>query len=305
MAGPRVSAAEKLDQATPAEKVGPVSAVGEVLPTDRLVQELRNLVQAFAERALLSAGKLSAGKVEGLADRLTGFAEGGGTGLIDAVTGAEKPDQGSAASSDEARSKRLGGLSRRMGRMRMADIVEAVDVGASAQVVYHQFEGFAGLGTEETLQQESGEEVVLWSGRTCEPEVVERVPEQRIVWRSHGDKGQLDGVVTFHALAPDLTRVILALEYRPQGLWRRVGSACGVQGRRTQLELKRFAYHVMARTADEGAQETAEHEEEQRDGVEEERHEGEGVPDSVVVRERPQGVGAGRPVRRRSGEEAD
>ncbi|GIH27735.1 hypothetical protein Aph01nite_60450 [Acrocarpospora phusangensis] len=394
MAGPKVSDAEKLDQA--AEKVEQVSAadqVGQVSPTDRLVQELRNLVQAYAERALLSAGK-----VEGLAGRLTDFAEGGGSGLINAITGAKKSDRREEDSSDEAQvgqAKRLGrvkgavagglgGLGRRIGRMRMTDIVETIDIGAPVRVVYNQFEDCTGFMTKANLQQESEESGplgpkmrVVGSDRTWEPEVVDRVPDQRIVWSSKGDKGHLDGVVTFHALMPDLTRVILAMEYQPQGLLQRVGNVCGVQGRRAQLELKHFAHHVMTQlphhdeTADEaklskaseaetaqreGPEETAEHKEEQRGGAEEaadqvegppdarrpeeteqrsqadegaapeeeelrgqaeeaaaqkeerseerrlerEPCEAEGVPESVVVRERPQGVGVGRPVRRRN-----
>ncbi|WP_214103808.1 hypothetical protein [Acrocarpospora catenulata] len=43
-----------------APKVPLVAKAGLVLPTDRLIQELRNLVQALAERALLSVEKVIA-----------------------------------------------------------------------------------------------------------------------------------------------------------------------------------------------------------------------------------------------------
>jgi hypothetical protein len=36
-------------------------------------------------------------------------------------------------------------------------------------------------------------------------ELVEQVPAERIVWRSKGAKGYVDGAVTFHELTPDLS----------------------------------------------------------------------------------------------------
>ena len=86
---------------------------------------------------------------------------------------------------------------------------------------------------------------VLWSHRTWQATIVEQVPDSRIVWRSSGPKGHVDGAVTFHELAPDLTRVLVVLEYHPQGLFERTGNLWRAQGRRVRLELKHFRRHVM------------------------------------------------------------
>jgi hypothetical protein len=51
--------------------------------------------------------------------------------------------------------------------------------------------------------------------------------------------------VTFHKLAPDMTRLLLVLEYHPQGLFERTGNIWRAQGRRARLELKHFRRHVM------------------------------------------------------------
>src|SRR5207248_11768294 len=86
---------------------------------------------------------------------------------------------------------------------------------------------------------------VLWSHRTWEASIVDQRPDERIVWRSKGQKGHVDGTVTFHELGPSLTRIIVVLEYHPQGLFERTGNIWRAQGRRVRLELKHFQRHVM------------------------------------------------------------
>ena len=103
------------------------------------------------------------------------------------------------------------------------------------------------------MEQVSDEKVrwkaqVFWSHRSWESTIVEQVPAERIVWRSTGDKGYLDGAVTFHELAPDLTRIMVVLEYRPRGLFEKTGNIWRAQGRRIRLELKNFQRHVMTQS---------------------------------------------------------
>ena len=66
------------------------------------------------------------------------------------------------------------------------------------------------------------------------------MPDSHIVWRSKGAKGHVDGAVTFPELGPNLTRVLLVLEYHPQGLFERTGNLWRAQGRRARLEFKHF-----------------------------------------------------------------
>jgi hypothetical protein len=89
---------------------------------------------------------------------------------------------------------------------------------------------------------------VFWSHRTWEATILEQSPEEKIVWRSKGAKGHVDGAVTFHELAPNLTRIVVVLEYYPQGMFERTGNLWRAQGRRARLELKHFQRHVMTGT---------------------------------------------------------
>jgi hypothetical protein len=86
---------------------------------------------------------------------------------------------------------------------------------------------------------------VFWSHREWEADIIEQIPDERIVWRSKGAKGHVDGAVTFHELPPEMTRILLVLEYHPQGLFEHTGNLWRAQGRRTRLELKHFRRHVM------------------------------------------------------------
>ncbi|GAB3983361.1 SRPBCC family protein [Plantactinospora veratri] len=105
----------------------------------------------------------------------------------------------------------------------------------------------------EHVERTSAEELtwkaqVFWSHRSWRSSTIEQVPDERIVWRSTGDKGSVDGTVTFHEVTPDLTRILLVLEYHPQGLFERTGNLWRAQGRRVRLELKHFVRHVMTET---------------------------------------------------------
>ncbi|WP_431929212.1 SRPBCC family protein [Nonomuraea jabiensis] len=244
-------------------KAGPVQkAAQEVLPKDLLMEGAQKLVQALVERALSSLTD----RLEGMSGRLTDFAEGGGTGLLSAITGSEGLSPGKimgksllagAGEAVKETVKGLGKKGRKAGKARIVNIVESIDVGAPIRVVYNmwtQFESFPGyMKKVENVDQEKDEKLnwkaqIFWSHRTWESHIVEQVPDQRIIWRSKGAKGYVDGAVTFHAVTPDLTRILLVLEYHPQGMFERVGNIWRAQGRRARLEFKHFRRHVMTQT---------------------------------------------------------
>ncbi|MCO5967593.1 SRPBCC family protein [Actinoallomurus soli] len=140
-------------------------------------------------------------------------------------------------------------------KTKVTNIIEEIDVGAPRQLVYDQWTRFQDFPSfmkkVESTDQLADEKVrwkakIFWSTRTWESTIVEQVPDERIVWRSTGQKGYVDGAVTFHELASDLTRVLLVLEYHPQGFMEKTGNLWRAQGRRARLELKHFRRHVMS-----------------------------------------------------------
>jgi hypothetical protein len=170
-------------------------------------------------------------------------------GVRDAV-GSRGESEGGAPDGGGPDSERDDGV-------KATNIVEDIDVGVPVEVAYDQWTRFTDfphfMKKVDNVAQVSDEKLrwtarVLWSRRTWESTILEQVPDERIVWHSEGDKGHVDGAVTFHELAPDLTRVMLVLEYHPRGLFERAGNLWRAQGRRARLELKNFRRHVMTET---------------------------------------------------------
>jgi len=242
------------------EKAGPdfLSSIIDELPVDRLKEELQDALTAVAERAIEAAGD----KVSDLTSRLTDVADGGnllGGGVKGSMlTGALKG--GLSGVKDKAKAALSGGGgsgSKPASPTKATNIVEQIDVGVPIDVAYNQWTQFQDFPSfmkkVEDVEQQAEEKLtwkakIVWSHRSWEATILDQVPDDRIVWRSKGQKGHVDGSVTFHELAPNLTRILVVLEYYPQGMFERVGNIWRAQGRRARLELKHFRRHVMTRT---------------------------------------------------------
>ena len=61
------------------------------------------------------------------------------------------------------------------------------------------------------------------------------------------------GVVTFHKIAPDTTRVMLQLDWEPEGMKEKVGSAIGADSGRVKGDLERFKEMIERRGVETGA----------------------------------------------------
>jgi uncharacterized membrane protein len=151
----------------------------------------------------------------------------------------------------------LGGKGGGNKKLKLTNIVEDIDVGVPVELAYRQWTEYGQfpkmMKKVEQADQESDEKVhwkaqVFWSHRSWESTIIEQVPCDHIVWRSKGQKGHVDGAVSFHELGPHLTRILVVLEYHPKGLFERTGNLWRAQGRRVRLELKHFKRHVMTHT---------------------------------------------------------
>ena len=140
------------------------------------------------------------------------------------------------------------------GKSKSMNICESIDVGVPVSEAYNQWSQFQEFGkfmkgvegVEQTSEVESNWRVkVFKSRRTWKANIQEQVPDRRIVWTSEGAKGSTKGVVTFHPLADDLTRVLLSIEYFPQGFMEKTGNIWRAAGRRARLDLKLYRRFVM------------------------------------------------------------
>jgi uncharacterized membrane protein len=84
---------------------------------------------------------------------------------------------------------------------------------------------------------------VGFSKRSWTAIVSEQIPDDRIAWRSRGQT-VVNGVVSFHPLDDNLTKILYVLEYVPHGLFEKTANLWRAPGRRARLEVKLFRKYV-------------------------------------------------------------
>ncbi|PRY38618.1 polyketide cyclase/dehydrase/lipid transport protein [Umezawaea tangerina] len=92
--------------------------------------------------------------------------------------------------------------------------------------------------------------------REFDAEITEQHPDERIAWHTTGDTEEgtsHGGVVTFHRLDDNTTRVNLQMEYEPESLTEKVGAALGVVGVRIKGDLDRFKDFIEKQGTETGA----------------------------------------------------
>jgi uncharacterized membrane protein len=232
-------------------------------PMDKLRDVSQDLMKALGEKAMGSVTE----RVGGLTDKLGDIAGGGPIGKAvekggEAKAKGDSPVGGALKGAVSGVKDKItgGGKGNKSPKATKAmNIIEEIDVGVPISVAYNQWTSYdqfpSFMKKVESVDAMDDEDTkitwkaqVFWSHRTWEATIIEQAPDEKIVWRSKGEKGHVDGAVTFHEIGPNLTRILVVLEYYPQGLFERTGNLWRAQGRRARLELKHFRRHVMTRT---------------------------------------------------------
>ncbi|MFF8963191.1 hypothetical protein ACF1BK_10640 [Streptomyces globisporus] len=75
-------------------------------------------------------------------------------------------------------------------------------------------------------------------------EITEQIPDERVAWTSAGGEAKQAGVVTFHYIDDNTTKIMLQLDYDPKGLAETVGDKLGFVKRQATGDLKRFKQFI-------------------------------------------------------------
>ncbi|MGH3362151.1 MAG: SRPBCC family protein [Nocardioides sp.] len=226
------------------------------LPLDRLRTEVTELGKAMAKNGLSSAVE-KAGDGGGATGKAAGKAAGAlkeGTSPVKAVT-----EAGGSAVKDKVTDAVKGAIPGLGGgkKMKVVNILETIEVPVPRRVAYDKWTQFQDIPDftrkVEKVEQQEDEKVewkaqVFLSHRTWQATIKEQVPDERIVWESSGEKGHVDGAVTFHELAPDLTRILMTLEYHPQGFFEKTANLWRAQGRRARADMRQFRREMTMHT---------------------------------------------------------
>ncbi|MEU5871186.1 SRPBCC family protein [Glycomyces sp. NPDC047369] len=142
----------------------------------------------------------------------------------------------------------------------MSSITESVDVEVPVSTAYNQwtqFETFPSFmdGVDEV--QQIGETLTHWRmsiggvAREFDAAITEQHPDERVAWKSISGPSHA-GVVTFHRLDDDHTRVTAQMDIDPDGFAETVADKAGFLTHRVKGDMQRFKLYIEDRGAETG-----------------------------------------------------
>ena len=143
----------------------------------------------------------------------------------------------------------------------MASVVESIDVKVPVSTAYNQwtqFEEFPRFMEGVKSVRQTDDTHLHWTAEVAgvdkewDAEISEQHPDERVAWRSTSG-AQNAGVVTFHRIDDETTRVTLQMDVDPEGIVENVGTALGVLDRRVKGDLERFKEYIESRGSETGA----------------------------------------------------
>ena len=143
----------------------------------------------------------------------------------------------------------------------MSSIQESVDVNVPVRAAYDQwtqFEEFpkfmSGVERVDQLDDQRLHWVAKVAGKTKEwdAKITEQTPDQRVAWTATSG-AENAGVVTFHRIDDNKTRVTVQMDIDPEGVVENVGDKLGVPGGQVKGDLERFKEFIESRGSETGA----------------------------------------------------
>jgi uncharacterized membrane protein len=155
--------------------------------------------------------------------------------------------------------QKIPSVTRKEGRP-MSTVEQSIEVEVPVRTAYNQwtqFEEFPKFmeGVEEVKQLD--EQRLHWKAniagqkREWEAKITEQEPDSRIAWYGVGATNA--GVVTFHRIDDNRSKVMLQLEFEPEDFVEKAGDALGIVNARTKGDLERFKKFIEERGQETGA----------------------------------------------------
>ena len=143
----------------------------------------------------------------------------------------------------------------------MATIEQSIEVEVPVTTAYNQwtqFEEFPAFmdGVDEIRQLDDRRLhwVASFGGSRPEwdAEITEQLPDERVAWRNTDGKANA-GVVTFHKLGDTRSKIMVQMDYVPEGIKEKIGSTLGFDDRKIKADLERFKALIEKRGVESGA----------------------------------------------------
>jgi uncharacterized membrane protein len=188
-------------------------------------------------------------KLEGEAEKI---GEEGAEGAKKGLTGGGGGTFGKLASKAIGGGGGSGGGGDKAKKTRRLPIQRYTDVAAPVGTVYEkwtEFEEFPNFMHRVLNVKQEDDNKVTWdekiwfSSRHWEGEITERKRNKRVAWKTTSGMAHA-GVVTFHKLDDELTRVMVDMDFVPQGMIEKMASGLRFVKRAVQADLARFKAYV-------------------------------------------------------------
>lgn len=143
----------------------------------------------------------------------------------------------------------------------MSNVTKSVDVHVPIRTAYDQwtqFEDFPQFMEGVTSVTQVDDTHLHWVAKIggvekeWDAEISEQHPDERVAWHSTSGASNA-GVVTFHRLDADTTRVTLQMDVDPDGPIENVGDWIGLLDRQVEGDMERFKSFIESRHAPTGA----------------------------------------------------
>jgi len=143
----------------------------------------------------------------------------------------------------------------------MGSVMHSIDVEVPVQTAYNQwtqFEEFPEFMEGVERVEQIDDRHLRWNvdiagvEREFETVITEQRPDERVAWKSISGPDQA-GVVTFHRLADEQTRVTLQMEFEPEGVVETIGDMVGAVSGRARGDLDRFKEFIEDHGVETGA----------------------------------------------------
>jgi len=142
-----------------------------------------------------------------------------------------------------------------------SSIIETIEVNVPVSTAYNQwtqFEDFPQFMSSVHEVRQLDDKHLHWKANVAgeekewDAEITEQIPDKRIAWRSVTGVPN-GGVVTFHKISDDVTRVALQMDYQPEGPLEKLGDAFGAVRMEARGNLQKFKEMLESRGKETGA----------------------------------------------------
>ena len=241
--GSRLSGLASKDMLVPALTTAAAAAAAGLAATKGpdLLKKLSGGLDSQAE-------ELGGKAAEGAKQQILGGGGGGGgvggmLGTVGKAASKLMPGKGGGGGGQK------GGKTRRLPIQRWTDVAVPVDKAYEAWTNWEEWPKFMHRVLEAKPEEDDdgnkvhiSEKIWFWK-RDWEAEITDRRKNDRIAWKTVGGM-QHSGVVSFHKLDDNLTRVMVDMDFLPTGIVEKMASGMRFVKRAVQSDLARFKAYV-------------------------------------------------------------